>query len=203
MKNKDKYLTHANFSINCGSFSLVGAKESDFETLYEYETDNTFNLFCLNRINPITSFANYKKRFSDLYTKQRYLQFIIKDSYGKSFGTIFTSKKGLIHGHSNFCIYLTEESRGHPIGWHSIVFFFRYMFEHEKILKLYTEIMDDNEFSIRCAKYFGMVSEGRLPNHYLRPNGEHIGINIFTLYPSVIGKNKKKYRTNIPYKIVN
>lgn len=199
MNNRDTYLTCANFSINCESFSLVGVKETDYETLYGYESDNIFDLFCLNRTNPITSFVDYKKRFQKLYSKQRHFQFIIKDRHGRDFGTIFTSKKGFVHGHSNFCIYLTESARGHEIGWHAFALFLRYMFEYEKLLKIYTEIMDDNDLSIRCARFFGMIEEGHYPNHYLRSDKSHIGVKIFAVYPSVINKNKRKYRTHETY----
>lgn len=188
MNSLDTYITDANFSIITKDVSMVGIKRSDYETLYRYETSEDFNLFCLNRTKPISNFDDFKNRFEKFYSKQRKFQFIIKDNKENNLGIVFCSREGIVNGNSNICLYLDKKARGNPIIWRAMSVLFIYMFKEMKLIKIYTKIMEDNKISLKVTKHFGFVQEAFFPKHYIRADGNHIGIYVFALYPDTINK---------------
>ena len=140
--------------------------EADIQKLFEWRNSESYLRLCSVRRYTV-SFEKFKTEIETDFKRDRHTQSIIsKDE--KPIGTIFSYNFNKIDGHAFFTAYIEPDFEKKGYGAIAVVIFLIKFFEAFPVLyKVYVEVYDYNNISLKSLVNGGFKTEGVFKEHRL------------------------------------
>lgn len=197
MMDAKALLTKADFNLQTPNILCKAATYKDLPTIYNLEKGDEFQEKCVINNNFPKNLEEYKERYKKIYSKFRFMHFLLFTRKGIPFGTIFFYQKSDRHRLVYFNVYLKKDYRTKPGTWKVIVTLLDHLFYCIDIHKIYTQIFEGNDFSLQNAEKMGFEVEGFLSEHYIKKDGQRMGVYICSLFRRKFEEMKIFNKTNL------
>lgn len=145
--------------------SLRDIRSNDYPVLFQWRNSPKYRHFVHHtdvEIDTIEAFVDEIKRDS----KSRKYQFVIESNNTKKpVGLIFTHTYS---AENRFCfinVFIDESNRTKWYGVEAFALLLCYLFDVQKLFKVYVEVLESNGLSLSTIKSAGLVEEGRFRGH--------------------------------------
>ena len=156
--------------------------EEDLPILWRWRNSQSFRDFCSCRKEEI-SLNEFETEIQEDFTADRHEQYMIcQAKTDEPMGTIFSYGFDPVNGHVSITTYLSDGNHGLSYGPEAFLLFIAHLFEAYNLFKIYTEVYDYNDLSLRTMLKGGFIEEGRFKGHRLYKEGRCDLLCIVILY---------------------
>lgn len=142
-------------------------QKSDLESLWHWRNDPRFMNLCSARRQAV-GFDDFKQELAYDFSHDRHVQcVIIRKKDAAHMGTIFSCRFNQSDGYLFVTTYLDGKYEKKGYGAWAFGMFCQHLFENYALHKIYTEVYDYNNYSLRTMLNAGLLEEGRLREHRL------------------------------------
>lgn len=141
--------------------------QEDMESLWSWRNSPQYLRYCSCRREAI-SLEEFKLELERDFSCDRHEQYMIcKRKTEEPIGTIFSYNYNFVDGYTFVTTFLSYGNEGSGRGVEAFLLFVVHLFEAYELHKVYTEVYEYNQLSLRTMLNGGLVEEGRFKEHRL------------------------------------
>lgn len=148
------------------------------EEFYKFRNDEKYLNFVNANPNPV-DYNQFKEEYNLSLVNRPYQYMVYYNENVIGYTYLHTISKH--HGYCYLNIFIKKEFETKGFGLEILYLMHSYVFSELKMHKMYLEIFNNNQLSLRSALSAGFVQEGFFKGHLVR-NGERISVYRFACY---------------------
>lgn len=160
------------------STQLRPISKADFNFIYDCQTDLR-NLHLWWEERDLLGYEAFVEDFQKRLRKNIHT-FCIIEHEGEEIGFIYNYNTDFVDKYTYLCIYLKPEATAKGLGKSAAYDFLKFLYTQYGFRKIYAEIKEYNEPSLKIVQRNGFVEEGCLKNHSWF-DGQYWNLYIFSL----------------------
>lgn len=140
----------------------------DFKIVFRWQsnTDNLYLWWADRTVLPFDEFvADFQRRLKGSIHQIFMVDVIESDEKAKTVGMVYNYQTNMVDKFTYLCVYLIPEYTAQGIGTKAGYLFTDYLFSNFGFRKIYSEIFDFNQPSLKASTRNNFKEEGCLKNH--------------------------------------